>query len=726
MRSRTTSSSARSSGFRRLAARTLGVLSLGTAAMVVGPLANGVASAQPTAITLTPSVLTVPSDGTMQGSVTATVSPVEQGITVTGAETVDSGSGASASCVTNALGQCNLLTNHDASAEVGTFTASSGGVNSNAASVHFVAPGTVPDGVNLSVTNGAVSSAPPGGSTAATFSDGSKYFLSETTGNADNYEGTTSESVVTAKLMHTGTPLAAGVMPYAINWVITNTNTTNILYLDAVSSVPSLAGNPPVNNVVCSARSLNDPNASHACTPGSFDLDQTTHFSNPSNVGVLNDDLGTVNGVGQGGTLAFTQTVLPSHHFTFTTYMTGAVNNAFVVLSSKSAHPASATVSAQVAQDPYGTVTAGAAIGSAATTPPLVWAPQVAQGTAVTGILKAWDTPGDDWLVLNVSGAIELANFNAAAAQTYTAAGSTVNLATFETDATGGTFPTYAVTNYGMSGQANALLTVPLPTPPTPNWGYWTVASDGGIFSFGDAASHFYGSMGGSHLNAPMVGMSATPDSNGYWTVASDGGIFSFGDAHFFGSMGGSHLNKPMVGMVPTSTGNGYWTVASDGGVFSFGDAATRFFGSMGGTHLNSPVVGMATTPDGNGYWMVAADGGIFAFGDAKFFGSMGGSHLNKPVVGMDVTADGKGYWLVASDGGIFAFGDATYYGSMGGTHINQPMVGIAASPSGNGYWTVASDGGIFSFGDAAGHFFGSMGGTHINQPMVGIAGTGV
>jgi hypothetical protein len=32
------------------------------------------------------------------------------------------------------------------------------------------------------------------------------------------------------------------------------------------------------------------------------------------------------------------------------------------------------------------------------------------------------------------------------------------------------------------------------------------VASDGGIFAFGDAASAFYGSMGGTKLNSPIVG----------------------------------------------------------------------------------------------------------------------------------------------------------------------------------------------------------------------------
>jgi hypothetical protein len=56
--------------------------------------------------------------------------------------------------------------------------------------------------------------------------------------------------------------------------------------------------------------------------------------------------------------------------------------------------------------------------------------------------------------------------------------------------------------------------------------------------------------------------MAATPDGGGYWLVASDGGIFSFGDAHFFGSTGSIHLNKPMFGMAATPDGGGYTLVA--------------------------------------------------------------------------------------------------------------------------------------------------------------------
>ena len=66
--------------------------------------------------------------------------------------------------------------------------------------------------------------------------------------------------------------------------------------------------------------------------------------------------------------------------------------------------------------------------------------------------------------------------------------------------------------------------------------GYWLVASDGGIFSYGDA--QFYGSTGSIKLNKPIVGMAATPDGKGYWLVASDGGIFNYGDAQFYGSAG--------------------------------------------------------------------------------------------------------------------------------------------------------------------------------------------
>jgi hypothetical protein len=76
--------------------------------------------------------------------------------------------------------------------------------------------------------------------------------------------------------------------------------------------------------------------------------------------------------------------------------------------------------------------------------------------------------------------------------------------------------------------------------------------------------------------------------------VASDGGIFTYGDAGFFGSAGSLPLNKPIVGMSATADGAGYWLVASDGGIFTYGDAG--FFGSAGSLPLNKPIVGMAAS----------------------------------------------------------------------------------------------------------------------------------
>ena len=65
------------------------------------------------------------------------------------------------------------------------------------------------------------------------------------------------------------------------------------------------------------------------------------------------------------------------------------------------------------------------------------------------------------------------------------------------------------------------------------------------MFSFGD--TQFYGSVPGlglnpagsglpNSLNAPIVGMVPSNDDGGYFMVASDGGVFAFGDARFAGS----------------------------------------------------------------------------------------------------------------------------------------------------------------------------------------------
>ncbi|MDA8309408.1 MAG: right-handed parallel beta-helix repeat-containing protein, partial [Actinomycetota bacterium] len=213
---------------------------------------------------------------------------------------------------------------------------------------------------------------------------------------------------------------------------------------------------------------------------------------------------------------------------------------------------------------------------------------------------------------------------------------------------------------------------------------------------------------------------------SGYWELASDGGVFTFGSAGFYGSAAGRALGSPVVGMAPTFDQGGYWLAEANGAVSGFGDAAN--YGSMAGKSLGAPIVGIAPTPyipsstpggtptpDGKGYWLVGQDGGVFTFGDAKFYGSLPGMGVHvSDIVGMVATPDGHGYWLVRKDGGVFSFGDAGFYGSLPGMGVHvSDVVGILATPDGHGYWLVGKDGGVFSFGDAG--FYGSLPGMGVH-----------
>lgn len=97
--------------------------------------------------------------------------------------------------------------------------------------------------------------------------------------------------------------------------------------------------------------------------------------------------------------------------------------------------------------------------------------------------------------------------------------------------------------------------------------GYFLVASDGGVFTFGDA--RFAGSAGGIKLAAPIADIvvgpqgppSGPPSPNGppapspaagYWLVARDGGVLSYGAAPFHGSGAGMTLGGAISGMSAT------------------------------------------------------------------------------------------------------------------------------------------------------------------------------
>jgi hypothetical protein len=229
--------------------------------------------------------------------------------------------------------------------------------------------------------------------------------------------------------------------------------------------------------------------------------------------------------------------------------------------------------------------------------------------------------------------------------------------------------------------------------PPSGLWSpsIWEVTAHGAVYG-----PTFHGPI--SNLDKPIVGMASAPGTDGYWLVAADGGVFSYGNAAFYGSAATFHLNQPIVGMASTPDGDGYWLVAADGGVFSFGNAA--FYGSAAAFHLNQPIVGMASTPDGEGYWLVTADGGVFSFGDAAYSGSRAGQPLHAPIIGITPTANGAGYWLDGSDGGVFAFGNAGFFGANPGAP--GTIVGaLMTTPDFQGYWLASTAEGCQAFGDA-------------------------
>ena len=249
----------------------------------------------------------------------------------------------------------------------------------------------------------------------------------------------------------------------------------------------------------------------------------------------------------------------------------------------------------------------------------------------------------------------------------------------------GGIFTFGAAHFYGSTGSLELQRPIVGISPTSSRTGYWLVASDGGIFAF-DAG--FYGSVPGlgfnpagsglaNSLNDPIVGMVPSTTGHGYFMVASDGGVFAFGDAHFAGScpsIGG--CVGAAVAVVPDATGNGYWIVTKAGNVYAFGNAG--YFGAPG--PQGSPMTSAVATPDGQGYYIVDGGGQVFAYGDATNLGSTPTGSVNglDPATSIFLTADGRGYWITTALGKVYSFGDAPNEGDESGTHLNRPIIAAA------------------------------------------------
>jgi hypothetical protein len=109
--------------------------------------------------------------------------------------------------------------------------------------------------------------------------------------------------------------------------------------------------------------------------------------------------------------------------------------------------------------------------------------------------------------------------------------------------------------------------------------------------------------------------MAATSDGKGYWLVAADGGIFTFGDAGYFGSWAADDLPDPVVGLVVGPGGQGYTVATADGVVLALGDAQ-----AYGGLTLNpdaTPVSDIIGNGAGTGYWLLDPEAWTYSFRSA-------------------------------------------------------------------------------------------------------------
>jgi hypothetical protein len=170
--------------------------------------------------------------------------------------------------------------------------------------------------------------------------------------------------------------------------------------------------------------------------------------------------------------------------------------------------------------------------------------------------------------------------------------------------------------------------------------------------------------------------MVPSTDDHGYFMVASDGGVFAFGDATFAGScysIGG--CSGAAVSVMPDASGHGYWLVTSTGAVYGFGDAP--FLGAPGNT--GAPVMAAVRTPDGNGYWVLDAAGHVHGYGDAANLGNVQTSGDFSGITSSIWTDQfGDGYGVSALNGSVTVFGGVPGYGGMQNTNLNGSI--IAAS----------------------------------------------
>ncbi len=156
--------------------------------------------------------------------------------------------------------------------------------------------------------------------------------------------------------------------------------------------------------------------------------------------------------------------------------------------------------------------------------------------------------------------------------------------------------------------------------------------------------------------------------------VASDGGVFAFGDAKFAGSCPGiGGCSGAAVAVMPDATGNGYWLVTATGQRVRL--RGRHGYGAPGPQGV--PVTSAVRTPDGGGYWILFANGAVAALRRRRQPRRTGRFRSAEPIRQRPSSPrpTAAGYWVATADGAVYPFGDAPSDGSMAGQHLNAPII---------------------------------------------------
>ncbi len=213
----------------------------------------------------------------------------------------------------------------------------------------------------------------------------------------------------------------------------------------------------------------------------------------------------------------------------------------------------------------------------------------------------------------------------------------------------------------------------------------------------------------------------AEPAANGYWLVAADGGIFSFGSAEFSGSKGAETFDRPIIGMAADRAGTGYWLAGSGGWVYGFGESKLSYAISHPAEAPNQ-IVGIAPLALGEGFETVNARNCAGNF-SLLVVGQQTDCPLDQEaIVGIAATSSGKGFVTIGSQASNYPYGDASTLIPPASIipDLNAPVVGGALCGD-TGIWYAAADGGVFAYSPA--EFHGSLGDIQLNAPIVGMAG---